>query len=70
MLERFLRLHTAAANQCRPAIATTVVVLLPLAGMGTDNPDIASIEGLLILVPWVGGTEKEKINNLLWQEIR
>jgi hypothetical protein len=46
-----------------------LMVLLPLAGMGTDNPDIASIEGLLILVPWVGGTVKEKINNLLWQEI-
>ena len=58
------------------------VVLLPLAGMGTDNRDMASIEGgLLILVlhtpyPGVGRANRErregkkkKINNLLWQEI-
>jgi hypothetical protein len=47
-----------------------LVVRLPLAGMGTDNRDIASIEGILILVAWVGGKrDRKKINNLLWQEI-
>jgi hypothetical protein len=39
-----------------------LVVLLPLAGMGTDNRDIASIEGITYTrtAPWVGGTAKEK----------